>query len=103
MKNHKWYVTTTDTFFTKLFTHKLRGRTNKLIFVCDSLEQAEIVAKNARARSDQRYVNIRSTFPYYNKARVYAQVKTINDYPDWYIYREYPKLTIYRRGKGRSH
>lgn len=76
------YVTMTDKFMSGW--GKAEGKINKLIFECETLEEAEIVAENARNRSDQKYVNICSTKPYYNKDRYFAQVKTKKDYPTWY-------------------
>jgi len=60
------------------------GKTNVLVFECDSLEQAEIVAENARARGDQKRVMILTRKPYYNRSRYYPQYKTIEDYASWY-------------------
>jgi hypothetical protein len=60
------------------------GKTNKLIFVCDSYEQAEIVAQNAESRSDMKYVNININKPRYNSNRYLTQLKTIEEYPSWY-------------------
>jgi len=61
-----------------------QGRINKLIFICEDRNQAEIVADNARRRDDQKHINITTTKPYYNPNRYLAQVKTIEDYPSWY-------------------
>lgn len=78
----EYYVTTTDKFMSG-WGHA-KGKINKLIFPCESYAQAEIVAANASARSDQKNVNICTKRPYYNKNRYFAQVKTIAEYPRWY-------------------
>jgi len=77
-----YYVTMTDSFMSGW--GKAREKINKLIFECDSYEQAEIVADNANNRTDQKYVNICVNKPYYNKNRYYPQTKTIEDCPNWY-------------------
>ena len=77
-----YYVTMTDKFMSGW--GPAEGKINKLIFVCKDRQQAEVVADNARRRSDQKYINIVTTKPYYNSKRYLAQVKTIEDYPNWY-------------------
>jgi hypothetical protein len=62
-----------------------RGVINTLIFPCVDLAQANIVADNARRRSDQKYVRIVSHAPRLRDGHFY-QVKTIEDYPTWYKY-----------------
>ena len=76
------YVTMTDSFMSGW--GRAKGRTNKLVFICDNMEEAEIVEANAKARGDQKRVNIRSTTPYYDETRIYAQFKTKETYPTWY-------------------
>lgn len=85
------YVTTTDTFMSD-WGHA-EGKINKLIFFCDSMEQAEIVADNARCRDDQKQVQIHHKPPNYLRKKKgkeyvddyrYVQIKTIDDYPKWY-------------------
>jgi hypothetical protein len=78
----KYYVTMTDKFMSGW--GPARGKINKLIFICNSYEQAAIVAANAEKRSDQKHINITDRRPYYNPTRYYAQIKTIADYPRWY-------------------
>jgi hypothetical protein len=67
--------------------------TNKLIFICDSWSEANIVADNASDRSDMIYINVcankpkcyRSTFGSdYESSGYYVQIKTKDDYPSWY-------------------
>lgn len=78
----KYYVTMTDKALSGW--GMARGKLNKLVFVCDSYEQAEIVAENAVNRKDQKNINITIRKPYYDKSRYYTQFKTIADYPTWY-------------------
>jgi len=78
-----YYVTMTDKFMSGWGLAK--GKINKLIFSCDTYEQAIIVRNNAQARTDQIYINICQNKPYYNSERYYPQVKTIADYPSWYV------------------
>ena len=91
MKKEKWYVTSTDTFMSNW--GRAKNRTNKLIFICDSYEDALIVSDNAKNRSDQKYVNICSSKPSYFQStkgtdyelgNYFVQIKTKEDYPSWY-------------------
>jgi len=77
-----YYVTMTDKFLSGW--GKANGKINKLIFECETYDQARIVFDNAENRSDQKYINICSKKPYYNSKRYYPQYKTIKDYPSWY-------------------
>jgi hypothetical protein len=79
-----YYVTMTD----KLMSGwgMADRKINKLIFVCESFDEAEIVAGNAGYRADEmKHINITRRKPYYNPRRYYPQVKTKDDYPSWYI------------------
>ena len=77
-----YYVTMTDKALSGW--GYAEGKINKLIFLCKDMDEAEIVEHNARNRLDMKYINICVKFPYYNKGRYYAQVKTIDDYPNFY-------------------
>jgi hypothetical protein len=79
----KYFVTMTDKFMSG-WGHA-RGKINKLIFICDSYDQALIVEENARNRSDQKNINICSKRPYYSSNTHFTQVKTIEEYPSWYV------------------
>ncbi|HAE43009.1 MAG TPA: hypothetical protein DCG34_08860 [Clostridiales bacterium] len=61
-----------------------KDKINKLIFECETFEEAKIVAENAENRSDMKNINIASKKPYYSKTRHYVQIKTKEDYPSWY-------------------
>jgi hypothetical protein len=76
-----YYVTMTDKFMSGW--GKAKNRINKLIFECESYEEAEIVASNAESRSEMKNVNIRTTKPYYNKSYL-ARFKSKSDAPNWF-------------------
>lgn len=61
-----------------------KGKINKLVFICETFEEAETVADNAENQGSQKYINISSNKPYYNSDRYYVQVKTKDEYPNWY-------------------
>jgi len=82
-KQEKYYVSMTDTFMSGW--GEARNKISKLIFLCDTLEEAQIVKDNAEQRSDQKYVNIHTEKPYYNKDRYHTQIKTKGDYNSWYV------------------
>jgi hypothetical protein len=78
----QYYVTMTDSFMSGW--GMADKRTNKLVFPCKDYEQALVVQENAENRTDQKYINIRSSKPYYNSDHIYAQFKSIEEYPNWY-------------------
>lgn len=61
----KLYVTMTDKFMSGwgMATNK----TNKFIIVCDTWEQAETIERNAKKRSEMKYINICISKPKYGK------------------------------------
>jgi hypothetical protein len=61
----KFYVTMTDKFMSGWGMAK--DKTNKLIIICQTIEQAEQIERAAKSRSEMRYINIRTTKPYYGK------------------------------------
>jgi hypothetical protein len=77
-----YYVTMTDKFFSGW--GRAENRLNKLVFECETLNEARIVVENAENRSDQKNINIRSTKPYYSSKKYLVQYKTKEDYPSWY-------------------
>lgn len=77
-----YYVTMTDPFFSGW--GRAVGKTNKLVIVCESWEEAEAVEAYAKRRAEMTYVRITTRKPYYNAARYYAQYKTREDYPAWF-------------------
>jgi hypothetical protein len=79
----KFYVTTTDKFMSGW--GKAEGKINKLVFICDNYEEALIVYNNAKARSDQKNINIGQSRPRYSQSKYYTQFKTKSMYPSWYI------------------
>lgn len=86
-----YYVTTTDKFMSGW--GRADNLINKLIFLCETYEEAKQVAWNARKRSDQKNVNICYEKPSYFRKTMgtdyecgnyYVQIKTKQDYPHWY-------------------
>ena len=57
----KLYVTMTDKFMSG-WAHA-RGMINKYIVICDNWDDAVIIEKNARKRSEMKYININITKP----------------------------------------
>ena len=67
-----FYVTMTDRFMSGWGI--AAGKTNKLVIACETIEQAETIERNARARREMRYINIRTTAPSYPRAIVSRRV-----------------------------
>lgn len=63
-----------------------RGRIAKYVVVCDSLGEAEIVADNARRRSEMIRVNIVANCPRYNSRSHQTSFLTKDKHPNspWY-------------------
>lgn len=78
----KYYVTMKDTFMSDW--GPAEGKDNILVLHCDTKEEAEIVAENARNRGDQINIRIRDTYYYYNPKFNCIQDKTRDDMPLWY-------------------
>ena len=85
-----YYVTMTDRFMSGWGR---APRTNKLIFLCDDMTEAQTVEENARNRSDQKYINICGSRPKHYRSTMgsnyelngaFVQIKTKADYPTWY-------------------
>ena len=88
------YVCTTDSFFSGW--GRADGLINKLIILCDSPDEAEIVMDNAKNRSDQKYIGGSAWPPAYFHSRwkatgadyatgnYYVQIKTRADLPTWF-------------------
>ena len=57
----------------------------KYVVECDSYKEAEIVEDNAKARSDQKNVNICYNKPYYNKRWSIVKYQTKEDLPNWFV------------------
>ena len=78
------YVTMTDKFLSG-WGHA-KNKINKLVFECATRAEAAIIVDNAINRTDQKSISICVNFPYhYNQPQYYTQVKTIKEYPSWYI------------------
>jgi len=82
MTKYPFYVTMTDTFFSG-WGHA-QGKQNKLIFGCETMDEANIVVANATYRTDQIYIYIRTTKPSFSSHRYYVQWKDKTVYPSWY-------------------
>ena len=81
-KMKKYYVTMTDKFLSGW--GRAKDKINKVVIECDSLQEAETVAENARNRSDMIRVNIATKKPYYNKDKYLISFRTKSDWPAWF-------------------
>ena len=73
MQTKKLYVTMTDKFLSGW--GNAVNKTNKFIIECDTWEQAETIERNAKKRSEMKYINICINKPKY-KANVLESWKT---------------------------
>ena len=78
----KCYVSMTDKFMSNW--GRSQDKTNKLVLECESYEEAVIVERNAKDRSEMIYVNICSEKPYYNKRSYFTSYHGKSNYKTWY-------------------
>lgn len=77
-----YFVTMTDKHLSGWGMAK--GKINKLVFECETFEEAEIVEGNAEKQGSMKNINICTKRPYYSPTRYYPQTKTKAEYPSWY-------------------
>jgi hypothetical protein len=77
-----YYVTMTDKHMSGW--GQAEGKINKLIFACETMEEADIVMDNAEYQGSMKYINLTAEKPYYPSSRYYPQMKTKNEYSAWY-------------------
>jgi hypothetical protein len=77
-----YFVTMTDKLLSKW--GEAKGKISKVVFVCETLEQAYIVEANAIGRSEMKWVSVVQRHPSYSKARYHVTTKTIATSPAWY-------------------
>ena len=68
-----FYVTMIDKFLSGWGMAK--GKKNRLVIRCDTLEQANTVAKNARDRKEMKNVTVTDKNPYFNPTVNYVSRK----------------------------
>jgi hypothetical protein len=79
---NKVYVTMTDRFMSGWGC--AANKTNKLVIACDTMQEAETVARNAETRSEMRYINICMNRPRYDSKRYTVSEHDKTDYPGWF-------------------
>ena len=82
----KYYVTMTDKFMSGWGMAK--NKINKLVIVCNTYEEAKVVAENARNRSEMKYINITDKKPYYSSDRYYVSMHgkgCKDEYESWFV------------------
>lgn len=77
-----YYVSVIDTFMSGW--GKAEGKTNVLVFECDTKVEAEIVVDNAFNRGDTGEVMMYEERPEFDEKKYFVQTKTKEDYPSWY-------------------
>lgn len=78
----KFYVTMTDKFFSGW--GKASNMISKLVIECETIEEAEIVERNARKRSEMINVNILSYRPRYDRRTHQTSYHSKADYPNFF-------------------
>jgi hypothetical protein len=80
----KYYVVMNDDFMSGW--GQAEGKINKLVILCESLEEAKIVMGNALARKEMKYVRVGTgNIPRYSKNRYHVSVHDKSDYGNWFI------------------
>lgn len=78
-----YWVTMTDKFLSGW--GRAKGKIDKLVIECETYEEALIVERNARCRSEMIYVNLRTTRPYYPESGYYTSWKTKENASGFFI------------------
>ena len=77
MKANNIYVTMTNKFMSGW--GKAENKVNKFIVVCETMEQARAIERNAKKRDEMKYINICFTNPCYNKERYVESVRSYDE------------------------
>lgn len=77
-----YYVLSNDTFMSGWGLAK--GKTNTLIFPCETREEAETVRENALYRTDQKRVRVLVRKPQLRTSRVYYSLTDREEAEAWY-------------------
>jgi hypothetical protein len=80
--SQKYYVSMTDSFLSGWGMAK--DKTNKLVIECDTWNEAMIVKRNAKDRSEMKYVRLSYNKPKYNQSFYYTQYETKANYEGWF-------------------
>ena len=78
-----YYVTMTDSFLSGW--GKAKNRIAKYVLPASNKEEAEIVARNARARGEMKYVNIALEKPVYDPKKYQVTYGNKTESKNWYI------------------
>lgn len=82
MAKKKYYVSMTDEFLSGW--GKAVGKIDKLVIVCDSSEEAQIVARNARDRSEMTEIVILTKKPHYSPVTHCVSYHEKPEYLTWF-------------------
>ena len=77
-----FYVTMTDKVLSGW--GKSKGKINKVVFECESYEEASIVYENSRERKEMIRACIRESRPWYSSARYFVSWKNKETSAAWY-------------------
>ena len=78
-----FYVSMTDNFLS--YWGKASGKIDKLVFICNTEEEANIVKFNARCYSSMSSIVVSNNKPVFPENNYYVTFKNKNDSPNWYI------------------
>lgn len=94
MENTVHYVSMEDSFMSGW--GQAENKTNVLVFLCSTLEQALIVEENAQNQGSMKKIKVSNKKPQFSPQYNYVQTKTIEDYPKWYEKGLFPKVEWYK-------
>lgn len=77
-----FYVSMTDTALSNW--GQSRAKVNRLIFECETREEAKTVQRNAESRTDQTDVRFHEEMPTFPDDEYFVQVKNKSEYPRWF-------------------
>jgi hypothetical protein len=82
-ESNRYWVSMTDKFMSGWGGAK--NRIAKFVIECNTYEEAETVAENAKHRTDMKNVNICYNKPRYNKRTHQTSYRTKTESPNWFV------------------
>lgn len=79
----KYYVSMLDKFMSGW--GPAEGKMNRLVIECDTVEEAQIVRDNARARSEMSGIEILKKKPVYAQNAYFTSYHDKTDYDRWFV------------------
>ena len=78
-----WYVCATDKAFSNWKYTDSENKVAKRVVICESLEQAEQIARGMSVDKTLKYINVNMRKPHYNKQKYWVRYHNAKDCTLW--------------------